>query len=263
MMKKLVTALAACVMASAVFAQLTSQIVGYNTVTVYPGYNLLAVNFDGVGAGSLTLAELFPTTDGEGNLLPGFTAGSGASTGDNILFYDASTEGYITYYLYKGAKTSDTKNYKWVTTAGVVASDTPVASGSAFWYKKMAATTNAVTFAGQVANDASETHQILTGYNMFSSIYPAAWNPNDLGVAYWQTCGAMAGNAGTGDNIRLYDATTEGYTAYYLYKGAKTSDTKNYKWVSADGNVVAMDTPVSTGSAFWYKKIAATTNEAI
>ncbi|HOR98814.1 MAG TPA: hypothetical protein PLZ74_10635, partial [Kiritimatiellia bacterium] len=188
MMKKLVIALAACVMAGAVFAQLTSQIVGYNTVTVYPGYNLLAVNFDGVGAGSLTLAELFPTTDGEGNLLPGFTAGN-AGTGDNIRFYDASTEGYTAYYLYKGAKTSDTKNYKWVTTAGVVASATPVDSGTAFWYKKIATTTNAVSFAGQVANDVSETHQILTGYNMFSSIYPAAWNPNDLGVAYWQNSG--------------------------------------------------------------------------
>ena len=180
-MKKLVIALAACVMAGAVSAQITSQIVGYNTVNLYPGYNLLAVNFDGVGEGmSLTLGQLFPTTDEGGALLPGFTAGN-AGTGDNIRFYDASTEGYTIYYLYKGAKTSDTKNYKWVSAVGsVVASDTPVASGSAFWYKKMATTTNAVSFAGQVANDASESHQILTGYNMFSSIYPVAWNPNDL-----------------------------------------------------------------------------------
>ena len=134
-MKKLVTALAACVMASAVFAQLTSQIVGYNTVTVYPGYNLLAVNFDGVGAGSLTLAELFPTTDGEGNLLPGFTAGN-AGTGDNIRLYDATTEGYTIYYLYKGAKTSDTKNYKWVSVAdGSVVADKVLTPGVGTWYK--------------------------------------------------------------------------------------------------------------------------------
>ncbi|HOM59540.1 MAG TPA: hypothetical protein PK770_06730, partial [Kiritimatiellia bacterium] len=81
----------------------------------------------------------------------------------------------------------------------------------------------------------------------------AAWNPNDLGVAYWQTNGAMAGTVSTGDNIRLYDATSEAYTTYFLYKGAKTSDTKNYKWVSAANGSVVADKVLTPGVGTWYK----------
>ncbi len=253
-MKKLSTAFAACMLAGFVSAQVESQnIVGYNTVTLSQGYNLVAVNFGTVGGGlGLTLQTLFPTTT-NGVLLAGFTGGS-AATGDNIAFYDPIA-GYTVYYLYKGAKTSDTKNYKWVTAAGVVADDTPVASGTAFWFKKVAAGNLDATVAGEAANDVSTTMLVKPGYNTFTSVYPIEWNPNDFGATYWTTNGAVAGSAATGDNIAFYDPTL-GYTAYYLYKGAKTSDTKNYKWVSATGVVVA-DKIMVPGKGAWYKHAGA------
>ncbi|MDD5705333.1 MAG: hypothetical protein PHR35_05370 [Kiritimatiellae bacterium] len=252
-MKRSITAIMALLFAAGmVSAEVTSEnIVGYNTVTLKQGYNLLAVNFEKVVAeGDLTMQELF-TTVTNGVLVDGYTAGN-VGTGDNIQFYDTASSSYDIYYLYKGAKTSDTKNYKWVSAAGVVADSKPVTNGTAFWFKRVAAGEMTTVFAGQVANDVATTKQVLTGYNTFSTIYPVAWNPNDFGTQYWSTNGAVAGNVGSGDNIQFYDTGTSSYEIYYLYKGAKTSDTKNYKWVTAGGAVVGDDIMIP-GKGAWYK----------
>jgi len=252
-MKKLMIALTICAVAGLAAAAdvVSTNIVGYNTVTLKQGYNLLAVNFGNVGGGAgLTLQQLFPTVT-NGAPVVGLTFGAGSAAGDNILFYDP-VAGYKTYFLYKGTKTSNTLNYKWVDADLNVADNTNVTSGTAFWFKKIAAGNFTATVAGEAANDVATTKQIKTGYNTFTSVYPIEWNPNDFGVSYWTTNGAVGGaGSATGDNILFYDPEA-GYTTYFLYKSTKTSNTLNYKWVDADLNVVTTKILIP-GKGAWYK----------
>jgi len=116
-MKKLVTAFAACALAGLAFAQVESvNIVGYSTVTLKQGFNMLACNFDGVGeAAGMTLDQLVPGTTA------GLTGSSTSPNADNILVFDAATQGYTTYYLYYATKGTTTYNNKWVLNASTPA----------------------------------------------------------------------------------------------------------------------------------------------
>jgi len=250
-MKKLVTAFAACALAGLVNAQVESiNIVGYQTVTLKQGFNMLACNFDGVGgADGMTLDELVPGTT------PGLTGAATSGNADNILVFDAATQGYTTYYLYYATKGSTTYNYKWVlnsvTPAGVT-----LKSGDAFWLSLKNATDLPATFVGQVPAEASKTLTLKKGFNSIGSIFAADWDPNSLGTDFWAANGTGAATSGNADNILLFDATTQGYTTYYLYYATKGTTTYNNQWVlnsvtPAPANFVKM------GMGVWYSKKAA------
>jgi hypothetical protein len=226
------------------------NVVGYQTVTLKQGFNMLACNFDGVsGADGMTLDDLVPGTT------PGLTGSGTAPNADNILVFDAATQNYTIYYLYYATKGTTTYNNKWVlnsvTPAGVT-----LKSGDAFWINVKNTTDLPATFVGQVPAEAAKTLTLKQGFNMIGGIFSADWDPNSLGTTFWAANGTGSGTAPNADNILVFDAATQNYTIYYLYYATKGTTTYNNQWVlnsvtPAPANFVKM------GVGVWYSKKAA------
>ena len=78
---------------------LVGNIVGYNTLTIKPGWNMLAVNFKDINnKDGILLNDLFLGT-GDAATCP-FHADQNSNTGDNIQIFDAATQEYSIYYLF-------------------------------------------------------------------------------------------------------------------------------------------------------------------
>ncbi|HQL08054.1 MAG TPA: hypothetical protein PLE35_00535, partial [Lentisphaeria bacterium] len=238
-------------LAGLAFAQVESvNIVGYSTITLKQGFNMLACNFDGVGeAAGMTLDELVPGTT------PGLTGSGSAGNADNILVFDADSQGYTIYYLYYATKGTTTYNNQWVLNASTPAGVT-LQSGDAFWLNLKNTTDLPATFVGQVPAEASKTLTLKQGFNMIGGQFTADWDPNGLGTAFWAANGTGSGSAGNADNILVFDAATQGYTIYYLYYATKGTTTYNNQWV-LNASTLAPAGFVKVGTGVWYSKKAA------
>jgi len=128
-MKKLMTVLAAGLVAAMATADVTSgNVVGYVEKTIYPGFNMLAFNWDLVNnpEAGISVQDIFDTSK--------LTGGLGSSVADTINIHDASTGGFEILYLYDGTGTSYTENDgKWLESDRSV-STRSISVGSGFWY---------------------------------------------------------------------------------------------------------------------------------
>jgi len=262
-MKKLMTALAVCAVAGFALAQTvtSANVVGYDTVTLLQGYNMLACNFDQVGTVTNTLDLVIPGTT------PGLVAGKNSSVADNIMVFNPLTQVYATYFLWYTTKTTgtppaNTYNYKWVSSLNIPAT-VALQRGNAFWYNSMSTTNISIpaVFAGQVPVT-NKNITINTGYNMIAGNYAADWDPNALGTNFWATCGATAGkNSSVADDIMVFNPLTQVYSTYFLWyttktTGAPPANTDNYKWVSSL-NILAPANFVKLGQGVWYNSLGA------
>ena len=249
-MKKLMMTLAAGLFATAVVAQVTSaNVVGYKTITLTNGYNMIACNFDAVGTETNTLDKVIPGST------TGLTGGNSPGTADNIMVFDPMTQGYATYFLWYTTKTTlQANNWKWVVNAGTLA-PVQLKSGDPFWYRSRSATPVQIpgTFAGQVPTVAKDI-AITNGYTMIAGNYSADWDPNTKGTNFWATTGAMGGNSpGTADNVMVFDPGAQGYTTYFLWYTTKTTlQANNWKWV-VNAGTVAPTNFVKLGMGAWYR----------
>ena len=234
-------------------AQVESDIVGYTTVTIKPGYNMVAVNFDNLGEdASISIQDLFPGSEGGV-----YTAGSGAANADKIMVWDTSEGEYKTYFLFKAARGTSERNYKWVDAdAATVVSNKTFSSGDSFWYYSRATADFDVTIKGLVATEDKQEIGIAPGYNMIGSCFPANFNPNTFDAATWQASGAVAGaGAANADKIMVWDATKGEYKTYILFKAARGTSERDYKWVDADAAGVAVDATAEvlpSAKGAWY-----------
>ena len=257
-MKKLMlaaAALAACAaMADGEIA--SANVVGYNTVTIYPGWNMFSVNFkDPANENGIAIQDLFP---GEAMAAKGAVAGNG-STADSIQVYDSVnasySDTYVLYYTTKGSNT--TRNFKWVKSNAV--SDSRFTNGQTFWYKSLATDSYEVTISGEVELTAEKSITINPGWNMLGSPYAANFNPNALGTEYWKDLAeagkVSAGNGAAADSIQIYDSAvgsySDTYVLYYTTKGTNT--TRNYKWVKGTTVPDGSADFLVPGKGSWYK----------
>ena len=221
----------------------SANVVGFSIVTLRPGYNLLALNFDRIGS---------PAGSDLNSLIPGTTAhltAGNAETADQVLVFSGGA--YTTYFLYYSSNVLTRFNYKWVS-AGPALCTNKFKSGDAFFYNKRGAVPVAIAFGGQVPEDASKTHAIAPGYNMIGSVYSIAWDPNALGAACWATNGAVHGStADTADQIQTFSPDGK-YTTYFLWYSTTTATAFNNQWVSLPGPTKAPANFVKVGAGVWY-----------
>ena len=262
-MKKLMLAAAALAACAAMADGIESEnIVGYNTITIRPGWNMFSVNFkDPSNVNGIAIQDLFP---GEAMAAKGAKTGNSGTTADSIQIYDATNSenpyanSYVLYYTSKGS--NSTRNYKWA--KGTAVTTDRLVNGQAFWYKCLGNEAFEVSISGEVDLTPSKDITILPGWNMIASPFAANFNPTTLGTEYWkakiEAGEARGGNSGTtADSIQIYDASNQdnpyanSYVLYYTSKGSNS--TKNYKWVKgteAPNNDGDFLTP---GQGTWYK----------
>ena len=227
----------------------SANIVGYNTVTIKPGWNMLAVNFKNVANDDgISIQDLFP---GGGKEDTKFTPGTSGSA-DYIQVWDSNQGGYDTYTLYKKAKGTSDANYFWVDESLAVTTK-KFKNGDAFWFYKRGEADVTANISGEVFLDSVKEIAIKPGWNMIGSYFPAGLKLNDeyYTPTYWENTDAVPGTAGTADYIQVWNTKDQGYDTYTLYKKAKGTSDANYTWVDESLTTVK-DNILSVGQGAWY-----------
>ncbi|MBQ9693639.1 MAG: hypothetical protein IJV69_02660 [Kiritimatiellae bacterium] len=209
-------------------AQVESDIVGYQTLELTSGLNLLAVNFDNI-AENATIQDVV-----QGDFV----------TGERLLFY-SPTSGYTTYTYQTTVFTDETytnihDGAAWATGAGILATEV-VNSGSAFWIDVKS--DKSVTIAGKVKLS-DQKIECRTGTNLVAVAFPISVDLNkDL-----QITGAVVG-----DQIMTY-SPINGYTTYTYQSTLFTDNTYTSLYNGAGwgdkAGIVAKEL-IPAGSAFW------------
>lgn len=219
---------------------------------------MLAVNFKDINnKEGILLNDLFLGT-GDAATCP-FHADTGTGNSDNVQIFNADTQGYTTYYLFYTTKSTSALNarkYKW--NSGSSVTTARVHNGDSMWFLSRSANDIQMNVSGEVELAAVSNINIKTGWNMIGSFFPDGWKVNDDATGYsadfWEHSGAHA-DTGTGnsDNIQVFNASTQGYTTYYLFYTTKSTTALNarkYKWNA--GSSVVNGSVLSPGQGAWY-----------
>jgi hypothetical protein len=234
-------------------AQLSSQIVGYNTVTISEKWTILGVNFENVSGGEISLQDAIPYA-------AGMTKGTGTSLADNIQIQDGAG-GYDVYFMCNGlsGKTAvPDGDGKWVKNGESVVSARTIAAGTAFWYLAQSyATPFAVTVSGQVLASGTALSPVTMTWKHIANPFASDLPLND-GVPY--TAGMTKGTGTSlADNIQIQDGAG-GYDVYFMCNGlsGKTAvPDGDGKWVK-NGESVVTTAAIPLGKGAWYLRRGAT-----
>ena len=222
----------------------SSNIVGYQRLDIPAnGYALLANPFVEVGTGSTTpvgyaINEMF--TDDTDNS----TAANAATAADQIQVWDATTQGYSTYFFSSRVSTGKA----WATVAKPRdAATTTFDFGDGYWYLNRGSEAYSLTVSGEV----STKEVVVTlepGYTLICNPFPADLPLNSENID-WATAGSTPANAATAaDQIQLWNAETQGYTTYF-FSGRTTPANQ---WASVGAPRVATTDVIPAGQGAWY-----------
>ena len=219
---------------------------------------MLAVNFKDVSnTEGILLNDLFLGTGDEATCP--FHADINVNTADNIQIFDAATQAYSIYYLYYTTKTTSAqlaRKYRWNTGSSVAT--TRIHNGDSMWFLSRSSSDVPMNVSGEVELAAVSNITIRTGWNMIGSFFPDGWKVNDDATGYtqefWENSGAHAdANSSTADNIQVFNASTQGYTIYYLYYTTKTTSAqlaRKYRWNT--GSTAPTGSIMAPGQGAWY-----------
>ena len=230
----------------------SANTVGYQEITLYPGMNMVSINFAKVGDNTgMTLDEIFPGTT------QGLTAYRNDGAADYVMVWDSSTQTYPNkYFLYVSRQANDPeKDYTWRVTASAAATQ-KFKSGTAFWFFKRGDASVTLKVSGEVeySTTTAPTITINPGYNMINAPFADVLDLNRLGTAYWKTSGAVAyRNDGAADYVMVWDGSTQTYPSkYFLYVSRQENDAeKDYTWrATASSPAPAEIAPM--GKGVWY-----------
>lgn len=257
-MKKVMFAAAVAATMFAMGNVVESSTVGYQTLTLYHGMNMVSVNFKNMAnPEGYTLDELFP------GRTPGLTAFRGNTKADYVLQWSASPEGGsyngTRYFLYVSAATNDVvKDFTWRQNANTPA-PVKIKSGDSFWFYHYGDETVTIPASGEVEFSSTTTPTITIhhGMNMIGAPYAAGLNLALNDANYWKNSGATAfrGNTKADYILKWAGSSTGGAyngTRYFLYVSATTNDVaKDFTW-RQNANTAAPSPIAEMGEGVWY-----------
>lgn len=239
-MKKLMTALAVCVVASLAFAAgsgvTSANIVGYKTVAVTPGFNMVSLNWDNVGGGGMNIQNLVDKS--------GLKKGD-SSSADQLILFDNTSKAFTAYFLYSSTASPALDN-KWIEYGQATPANVTVSNGRGFWLNRRSSATNTV-FSGQVKQDATASYSFTPGFNMFGNQFAA-----DLGLNDQAWTNAKKGDSSSADQLIVFDNTTKAFTAYFLYSSTGNPALDN-KWIEY-GQATPTTAKLLFGNGAWYNR---------
>ena len=228
----------------------SSNIVGYNKVTLQKGLNLVGSQFLNIGAGVQDIQDISAA-----NTLPGISDAGVFQTTLRVW----TGNGYTTYGwsdaddgdVEVDGETWPESNSKWLNygMSEIVERDMP--TGEGFWIKTDEAAT--ITFAGEVPEGDSQEVEVVSGLNLISNPFPAMLNIQKI------QSDDLAGISDAGafqSTIRVW--TGNGYTTYGwsdaddgdVEVDGETWPESNSKWLNY-GMSEIVDVNIPIGAGFW------------
>ncbi len=231
-MKKLVTVFALCAAMSALAQVESANIVGYNTITLKPGFNMIGVQFQVVGG---TAASDIAVDDfiSKANL----TAGGDYASGDNIYVF-RNGDYLPMYYLWDNGSGGK----EWYDVSDNPTD--PLKNGDAMWYYSRAGADVTAVVAGQIGSGNTTVSIKAGAFNMLCNPFPVTINIDNM--ANWASItGAVAGgDYASGDNVYVF-ANGDYLPMYYLWDNGSGGK----EWYDVSDNATVAFAP---GQGFWY-----------
>ena len=259
-MKKIMIAAVAAtsIVAFAGQAQATeSSVVGYQSITINPGFNLISLNFEPIAGESVDIQDLIA----DKTVL---VAGTGAANSDQIQIWDGTK---FTTYFYRAYKSQNPGKFTlgpcWVDGTSTATAAQPavkqIGRGMGVWFARPAtADAGVITLTGAVGSSAQNI-QINKGFNMIGSAFPVDITVNsETCPINWSKCAVAGGAAATSDQIQIWDGTK--FTTYF-YRAYKSSNPGKFTlgpcWVDGTSTATAASPTTLTipaGVGFWYAR---------
>lgn len=228
-----------------------STAVGYNSSTLAAGkYNLVSIPFAGVSGGTQKLTEAMSGT---------WLGGDTYEEGDNIRVWNPAVQGYTIYYYY----TDSSHEWDgWYDMAGMNYFDDcaenagGLEAGFNFWYQSKGATSPTVTTSGAIAPEDDISVTVYGGaFTLLANPFPIAFQPNTKTQVDW---GEIKGGDTyeDGDNIRIWDASVQGYSIYYYYTDSTHEWDGWYDMAGMNYFEDVVPNGIAAGDAFWYQSKA-------
>ncbi len=264
-MKKLATLAALAALALPVIATevTSSNVVGYNKLTLQPGYNLIGSQFVLIGGETKDINE-FLETDANLNTLPGLDGEGGFQT--TLRTWGGTETGYVTYgWLDADDGTANEVpewNSKWILYSMEDIATVPTPVGEGYWIKSTGTPT--ITFVGQVpdgdtGSNNTKTLQVSAGYNLIANPFPCAINIQNIQSA---TLPGLSQEGAFQTMIRLWGGEENGYVTYGWLDADDGTENEvpdwNSKWILYSMEDLANVT-IGVGEGFWlYSETPAT-----
>jgi hypothetical protein len=234
----------------------SANVVGYQSLTIKPGFQMLPVNFAAVAdtAASIPIQTLFSTN--------GLWAGQDGNSGDQLQIWNGSV---FSVYFYRINKTTNPNKFlypnSWVGTTNIgVPTVDSLPAGSGYWFNRpVAGGTTTVTVAGQVLTAQTNSFAIQSGFNMIGSAYPVDF-PLNTGTPFDWSAATAGQDGNSGDQIQLWNGSTFNV---YFYRVNKTTNPNKFlypnSWVGTTNIGVPTVDAIPAGTGFWYKHVGSST----
>ena len=223
----------------------SSNIVGYNKVTLSAGFNLIGSQFLNIGQGTQDINEF-----ANNNTLPGLD--------DEYEFQSTlrvwNGVGYTTYGWYADGDGSDPEmdwpeaDAKWIVNDQSDIAEVDMPAGQGYWiYTPTQAT---VTFSGEVPEGETKTIDVAKGFNLVANPFP---EEIDIQTIQPDLPGLDA-NFEFQTTLRVWNGV--GYTTYGWYADGDGSNPEmdwpeaDAKWILNDQSDIA-DVKIPIGAGFW------------
>ena len=229
----------------------SSNIVGYDKITINEGFNMIGAQFLKVGGSDLDLSTV-GTLDSQ---MPGFDSDGNYDTELRVW----NGRGYE-YYGWSGTSGTDvledsTLDNKWLNGDLEEPEDETVSASGGFWIK--AGTSGTITISGEVPSASSIEVPLIAGFNLVANPFPADVKLSEFG----QMDSSYPGFDSDGNfaaELRTWNG--RGYE-YYGWSGTSGTDvledsSLDNKWLNGDLEEED-DTKVLLGHAVWIKTEAA------
>ena len=222
----------------------SSNIVGYNKVTLSNTFTIIGSQFLNVGAETKDIQELLEAN----NDLVGLDADHDYAVQTELRVWTGT--GYNTYgWDAEGDPEVAGSDHKWVVPGDLTIASFDIPVGSAVWIKTPAEKT--VTLAGEVPSGDTQEVSISAGFNLIANPFPV-----EMSIQSIQLDDTFPGLDADHDyairtELRVWTGT--GYSTFgWDPEGDPEVAGSDHKWVTP-GDLAILDTKIPVGSGFWIK----------
>jgi len=233
----------------------SSNIVGYQKLSLVNGFTMIGTAFQTVGSnGQISVQEI------KGSGLTGVDWSFETEAGDTLMIWSPDDQGYMTEFLYTG----DTENADmlgngakpgtWFDMGTYATADYTLKNGDAFWIVSSSPSAS-VTIAGEVPTSANSI-SLVPGFNMIANPFPVSVKVNDLFTATGLTGVDWTFETEAGDSLMIWDPSEQGYMTELLYSGDVATEAmtengaKPGTWFDM-GAYATAEVEIPVGGAFW------------
>ena len=219
------------------------------------GFTMIGTSFQSVGVdNSISVQDIKAAG------LTGFDWTFSSTDGDTLMIWDASSQGYLTTFVYTGDVQTDEMTMfgavagTWFNTASFTTADFNLENGDAFWILSSVDGAK-VTIAGEVPTTANSI-SIVPGFNMIANPYPKAVKVNDLFTITGLTGFDWTFSSTDGDTLMIWDQNAQGYLTTVVYTGDVQTDEMTMfgavagTWFNTASFTTA-EVEIPAGGAFW------------